>query len=54
MHFVEVSTTLDLAMLAPEEFGEIGRNGLLMLQCMTEEEIIRMQRVVGVRDGAAQ
>jgi hypothetical protein len=44
-HFVEISTTLDPASLTPEEFAEIGRDGLLMLECMTGEELTRIQNI---------
>ena len=42
-HFVELSTTLELTHLTPAEFGEIGRDGLQMLECMTGDELLRMQ-----------
>lgn len=50
VHFVEISTTLDPAALTPAEFAEIARDGLLMLECMNEEELVRMQGV-GVQSG---
>ena len=43
MHFVEIATTLDPAKLTPAEFAEIGRDGLQMLECMTGDELLRMQ-----------
>ena len=53
VHFVEISTTLDPATLTPAEFAEIGRAGFLMFECMTEDEIVRMQGF-GARNLAGQ
>ena len=44
-HFVEISTTLDPASLTPAEFAEVGRDGLLMLECMTGDELTRIQNI---------
>ena len=42
-HLVEVFTTVDAADRAPEEFAELGADGLLMFRCMNEEEVSRAQ-----------
>ena len=44
-HFVEIATTLDLASLPPAEFAEIGRDGVLMMECLSEDEIVRLQGI---------
>ena len=52
-HFVEISTTLDPESLTPEEFAELGRDGLRMLECMTGDELTRIQNI-GALELAAQ
>lgn len=45
VHFVEISTTLDAETLTPAEFAEISNDGLLMLECMNEDELVRLQGI---------
>ena len=55
VHFVEITTTLDPATLTPAEFAEIGRDGFRMFECMTEDEIVRMQEFgAGTSQGSSQ
>ena len=44
-HFVEITTTRDPASLSPADFTEVARDGLLMLECMSEEEIGKLQNI---------
>ena len=44
-HFVEITTTRDPASLPPADFTEVARDGLLMLECMNEEEIGKLQNI---------
>ena len=55
VHFVEITTTLDPATLTPAEFAEIGRDGFRMFECMSEDEIVRMQEFgAGTSQGSSQ